>query len=1197
MLFARDFLADQLVCRAAAAPASPAVSVILPTWRRCEGGLLRRAVESVLSQSFEDLELIAVDDGSTDGTREYLLGVQAADPRLVYVRHDLNSGLPALRVNEGIELARGRYLAFQFDDDEWLEGALEALVEGAEGCPEPSAVFGSAVLAAPGGEEQILPSVEVNLLTLSYQNRIANNTVLIPRELLDLCGLYDCHVGMRRFCDWDLWIRLARRAPFVHVDRRVSRVSVAADSASIGVSAPADHPLFRYLNAIPRDRLLAPATWRDYEVDGLRVGEVEVVKGFRERLETAHVQPFHLRLRHAFPHLGPSPPPAPQVRSVLYTMDSYYGSIELCMGHYDLPSYRRGSAKMHYQPLFQIGPDWGRDVDLVLFVRTVMEAGTRLLDEAAAARIPAAYYLDDDLLHLHEYGAPFDVLAPGMPRHENLTTQLARADAVWATSPVIAESVRPHNPRIVPHNGSVPESWLPAGLRPRGQDGPVRIGYVGGSYRLDEFRSLWEALQRLSAELGGQLAFEFWGLDVSSLPPLASPVTQRPYLHGYQAFMDRLREARFDILLTPLLDHPRPRLAKAPSKYYQAAAAGSLGVFSDVPPYAVLPHGVTCLKAANDPDSWYNAIHEAVTMPAERFDRMRRAMVEHVRLEFTETAQIHLHEAALRATEFHAATRQRRGEDGRPRVVYLLSRAQDAAADLRCAADVARDYGILAIESRPLGEDRQTFQALLDRWAPVLVHAPDLAPVLRQVCAGRGIHVVSSCPPSLPREAFEQSLRRFLEAVAGEGTEAGDFEAEILEARAVYRLSRASIHPQRVASALFALYNQALALGIAEPVGVAPAVLAPPAAAPLSRRDRLREGAQKAGIYRPLSRLYWSRRRKRVLVTYESYIASVFLYWEHARPQLEAATGRQWLLRPAGEVDPDDLYSFHAVISVRGISRQSLEILRAAKRLGCRTIYDTDDNLLLIDQAFSDPENPWRRTFGAARPEIEAMLGLADAVKVYSEPALPSFSRHNPRVVAIRPYQILDGDAPPAFEDRRPVTVGFLGSYFKDDEFAPVVAAILRILAESRSIRFEFFGFLPKALKDLPEIAHVPWRSSYREYRQALDALGWDVGLAPLRDLEFNRGKNNAKYREYAGAGIAGIYSDAEVYRTTVRHRETGLLVPHENEAAWYEAILELAADAELRRSIRRNAFEDLRANYRIEDYVAKVAALVEGRG
>jgi glycosyltransferase involved in cell wall biosynthesis len=349
-------------------------------------------------------------------------------------------------------------------------------------------------------------------------------------------------------------------------------------------------------------------------------------------------------------------------------------------------------------------------------------------------------------------------------------------------------------------------------------------------------------------------------------------------------------------------------------------------------------------------------------------------------------------------------------------------------------------------------------------------------------------------------------------------------------------------------------------------------------------------------------RLYWAARRKRVLVTYDNLTTSVFLCYGHPLPRLEAATRRRWLLLPAAEVPVEDLHSFHAVISMRGISKRSLEVMTAAAAAGCRTVYDLDDNLLLLDQVIPDPDHPWRRIFDAARPEIEGQLAAADLVKVYSPAALPYFHPYNPNVVALRPYQTVDRSAPAlrhaakaTREEAGPVKVGFLGSYYKDEEFAPVVGAILRLLAERRPVAFEFFGFLPRALEGRPEISHVPWRSSYEEYRRTLDGLDWDAGLAPLRDLGFNRCKSNNKYREYAAAGIAGIYSDAAIYRESVIDRETGLLVPHASEQAWYEAILELATDAGLRRSIQNAAFADVKANYREEDYVARVAALLEG--
>ncbi len=1029
MLSVRDLLADQRIFRAAGAPAAPEVSVVLPTYHRNAGGGLRRALESVLSQSFTDLELIVVDDGSTDGSRDLVLAVQAADPRVVYVRHDLNCGLPALRVNEGIEIARGRSIAFQFDDDEWLEGALEALVErgrSADAANGPAVIFGAARLEGASGWSRELPDAPVHLLTLSFENRLANNAVLVPRVLFDRHGLYDPHVGMRRLCDWDLWLRLARHAPFLGIERRVSTVTVASDAVSLGVTVPFELPLFRFLHAIPRDGLLTPGRWRDYEVDGARIGEVEVGGDFRNRLEEGYIRPYQRRLRHAFPHLAP-PAIEKAPGNLLFAMDSFYGSFEMCMGMYDLPAAARGGLKMHYQPLLQMAAGWERDADLLLLVRTVTPPGPRVLAEAAAAGVPAGYYLDDDLLHLHEYGPPFEALGPGGERRADLEATLAGADAVWVTNPVIAESVRPLNPRVVPHNGAVPESWLPSVLPPRGAGGRIRVGYAGDPYRIEEFRGIWSALRRISEDFGDRLEFDLWGLDAAGLPPLASPVTQRPYTFSYPQFIASLREARFDILLIPLLTAPRPRLAKAPSQYYHAAVAGALGIFSDVAVYAALPHGLTCLKAANDPDAWYVAMREAVTMPAERFDLLRRRMVEHVRLEYTERAQIHLHEAAVRATQLHAATRGRRGEDGRPRVLH---RSPGAAA-------LAREYGVDAIEEpgdggvalvsaapppawvpREIFElglrrvleameheeasrsrivmasglnegDRQTaaieglyilqrrgltadltiwggtsrgrraihelglgsqarvlrpsggFQEIL-AGADLLLDAGDsdeVPPGVREALAA-GVLVLSSSPGA--RELVTDGVTGLL--FAG-GIPAANTPAELAAAleraltlepehrarilQAAYRLARGELHPQRAASELFALYNRELAAGVP---AAAPSPVQRETAAP-NRRDRLRDRADKLGIYRPLSRLLWSGRRKRVLVTYDNDTTSVFLYWQHVLPRLAAATGRSWLLKPASEVDPEDLYSFHAVISVRGISPRSLSILRAARQV------------------------------------------------------------------------------------------------------------------------------------------------------------------------------------------------------------------------------------------------------------------------
>jgi glycosyltransferase involved in cell wall biosynthesis len=1263
----------------------PAVSVVLPTWRRYASGTLQRAVDSVLDQSFRDLELIVVDDGSTDGTWDYLRERQARDARIVLIRHERNSGLPAIRVNEGIEVSRGRYLAFQFDDDEWLEGALEMLVLRAESLSEPSVVYGEALLVFPDGREHRYPGVDVNLLTLFRQNRLLNNTALVPRSVLELCGLYDCHIAMRRMCDWDLWIRCVRQVPFVPAGGLVGRGYVASDSNAIGVVAPYDAPIVRFLMALPRNGLLSPARWREYEVDALSLAGVEIPGTFRDRLVLEQIRPYHERWKvpgsidRSPPALAPGP--AGHARTLACLLDDCYPPTDFCFGHYDGPTRTRRTYVRFEQLLHQVAPTWPAETDLVLFVRTLGDPAPELARRAVSEGVPSAYYLDDDFLSLHEYGPRYDILAPGRPLRANLVSALEEVDAVWATSPVIAESVRPHNARIVPHNNSVPEAWLPDRLRPRGAGGRIRIAHAGSSYRIQEFEAIWEGLRQFAREFSDAVEFQFWGVDVSGLPALEAPTTQVPYTTSYLAFMTRLRRAGFDVLFTPLLDHPRPRLAKSPCKYYEVAAAGAFGIFSDVPPYASLPHGLTCLKAPNTPEAWYEALRDALSMPEERFDLMRRRLIEHVRLEFTETAQIHLHEAACRATEFHRRTRGNRHADGRPRVlVPAASRAdRQRAAALEA---VLRRYAIEPVAGP--SDDRATapgLEELLARERPALalvprepsagakafrergfpfIRVPEV--VLGQDCFARGLgkllrdtglddsgrrRQVVAVPNGLEevveqrmkRQAESAEIRRFdaadtldlsdvdiLVAGAAEttllaraaaegvlrvfvpGAEVSDStddgsgivsKAPTAEAvaeairraldlssrdrlalrTAAYRAVRARAHPDAVANELLSRFDDALEKSeqrsptflSAEAGSVPPAPLVQGSSA---ARARLKAVLDRAGLYRPISRLYWRTQRRRVLVVHEDTVG-LESYHRAVLRDLEAATRRSCILRSAADVDPRFLYSFQCVMFIGGASEKSLQILEAARKFGCATVYEADDNLHSL-------------------PVVEAMLRRVDVIQVSSESAVPILRRFNPNVVSIVPFELLTPSELPARRHQGPVTVGVLGAPDDEEDFEPLLPAVSRLLDEGRPLRVEFFGFVPRELAAREEITVYPWEREYRKFREKLDGFRWDIGLAPMRDTELNRCKSNARYREYASSGIAGIYSNAPIYRDTVAPRRTGLLVPHGSTQAWYDAIVELATDESLRTDLASRAFEDVRTNYRREDYARRVALLLE---
>jgi glycosyltransferase involved in cell wall biosynthesis len=102
------------------------VTVYMPTYNRL--ALLQRAVNSVLSQSYENIELIVVDDGSTDGTIEYMQGLAAANGRVVFLRNDGNQGACVSR-NKAISLAKGEFVTGLDDDDYFLPERIASFIE------------------------------------------------------------------------------------------------------------------------------------------------------------------------------------------------------------------------------------------------------------------------------------------------------------------------------------------------------------------------------------------------------------------------------------------------------------------------------------------------------------------------------------------------------------------------------------------------------------------------------------------------------------------------------------------------------------------------------------------------------------------------------------------------------------------------------------------------------------------------------------------------------------------------------------------------------------------------------------------------------------------------------------------------------------------------------------------------------------
>ena len=197
----------------------------MPTYNRAH--LLGRAVKSVLAQTFQDYELIVVDDASTDTTEELVHSFH--DPRIVYLRHECNRGASAAR-NTGIRAARGEYVAFQDSDDEWLPEKLARQLEVFRTTSLPSVGIVTCPVYSVHDEGRKIMERSPRPLAQGWVYKVlltrvgaglrvpfSTQCLLVRREALGEDNLFD--ETLSRAEDWDFVLRLSRRWQIVSVQQ------------------------------------------------------------------------------------------------------------------------------------------------------------------------------------------------------------------------------------------------------------------------------------------------------------------------------------------------------------------------------------------------------------------------------------------------------------------------------------------------------------------------------------------------------------------------------------------------------------------------------------------------------------------------------------------------------------------------------------------------------------------------------------------------------------------------------------------------------------------------------------------------------------------------------------------------------------------------------------------------------------------
>jgi alpha-1,3-rhamnosyltransferase len=228
---------------------SPKVSVLVPSYNH--ELYVEKCIQSLLAQTYKNLEIIVLDDGSTDSSPDILRRLSIENS--FHFEHQKNRGLPRT-LNKMIRIATGKYIALVASDDVYHPDKIKTMVEYFEELPDRAAVvFGNAAFIDSKDAEIELtqnlkhfgdvvsyflsPRAELNIdqLEVNYKTILGGNFIpalstLIKREALIKVGLFEESINLE---DWSMWLKIARNQAFYFLNTRVAYYRVHDSNASI----------------------------------------------------------------------------------------------------------------------------------------------------------------------------------------------------------------------------------------------------------------------------------------------------------------------------------------------------------------------------------------------------------------------------------------------------------------------------------------------------------------------------------------------------------------------------------------------------------------------------------------------------------------------------------------------------------------------------------------------------------------------------------------------------------------------------------------------------------------------------------------------------------------------------------------------------------------------------------------------------
>jgi glycosyltransferase involved in cell wall biosynthesis len=186
----------------------PLISVVIPTFNR--PSFIERACNTVINQSYKNIEIIIVDDASNTSYSDAIKNIPFEN--LVYIRRDSNGGGSAAR-NTGIEAAKGDFIAFLDDDDEWLPQKLEKQIKSlSNNCQASQCGY----TTKHSSQIRVEKSNVITLEDLRQNNKLASTTGLLCEKKILKDTMFDSN--LHRAQDWDIYIRIAMKTNFAYIN-------------------------------------------------------------------------------------------------------------------------------------------------------------------------------------------------------------------------------------------------------------------------------------------------------------------------------------------------------------------------------------------------------------------------------------------------------------------------------------------------------------------------------------------------------------------------------------------------------------------------------------------------------------------------------------------------------------------------------------------------------------------------------------------------------------------------------------------------------------------------------------------------------------------------------------------------------------------------------------------------------------------